>query len=172
MTYVDCVCGYCKKSFSVSLGRFNKGRGEKFCTHRCYGNSLRGKPLSPTAIAARTKAHLGRKNTPETKLLMRESALRRIARDGVPYGEDNHQWKGDKASRTALHNWVKRNLGKPMECEFCGFTSNNPCMINWANKSQQYKRDLSDWLRLCRKCHHAYDDISTKAWITKRKKVT
>lgn len=29
--------------------------------------------------------------------------------------------------------------------------------IHWANISRLYKRDLDDWMRLCAKCHKAYD---------------
>lgn len=71
--------------------------------------------------------------------------------------EDNPNWKGDKVGKVALHSWVKRRLGRPMQCWNCKMTSDNPQMIQWANKSQEYKRDLNDWLRLCAKCHKMYD---------------
>lgn len=73
----------------------------------------------------------------------------------TPKGEDSPLWKGDKVGRVALHQWVQRNLGKPRKCSYCGTTKANK--YDWANKTQLYKRDLSDWLRLCRQCHIRYD---------------
>ena len=72
-------------------------------------------------------------------------------------GKENSQWKETGFGMKALHNWVKRWLGRPDTCEFCGKAGLSGCKIHWANKSHQYKRDLSDWLRLCAKCHWHYD---------------
>lgn len=72
-------------------------------------------------------------------------------------GNKNINWKGDKAGYDALHAWVARRLGKPMVCQNCGKTKQNPKSIHWANKSGEYKRKLSDWLRLCASCHRNYD---------------
>lgn len=71
--------------------------------------------------------------------------------------EQNGMWKGDKASMTAIHEWVKRRLGRPMTCVRCGTTVNSFFKIHWANKSGLYKRDLKDWMRLCVPCHKRYD---------------
>ena len=54
-----------------------------------------------------------------------------------------------------LHNWVKKNLGKPQSCDFCGTKEDR--MYHWANKSGEYKKELTDWLRLCVPCHKNYD---------------
>lgn len=64
-------------------------------------------------------------------------------------------WKGDKVGKPALHNWVERQLGKPKKCEHCN-TETAKC-FDWSNISQEYKRDINDWQRLCRKCHSSYD---------------
>ena len=64
-------------------------------------------------------------------------------------------WKGDKVGKEALHQWVVRQLGKPSKCEHCSTTKAKK--YEWANKTQQYKRHLSDWIRLCTKCHAKYD---------------
>ncbi len=64
-------------------------------------------------------------------------------------------WKGDKVGRVALHQWVMRKLGKPRFCEHCKSTTAK--RYDWANISLKYKRALTDWKRLCRKCHIAYD---------------
>lgn len=70
--------------------------------------------------------------------------------------ENNHEWKGDKASYTALHQWVKRKLGKPQECVFCG-KDRLDGIIQWASISHKAKRDLDDYIPLCPKCHKGYD---------------
>ena len=75
-------------------------------------------------------------------------------------GDKNYLWKGDKVSYGSLHDWVKRHLGKPDTCEHCGKNGLSGKKIHWANKSHEYKRDLTDWLRLCVSCHKAYDKIS------------
>ncbi len=72
-------------------------------------------------------------------------------------GEQSHVWKGDKVGYEALHQWVYRELGAPNKCTHCGKSSKYPQGMHWANKSNEYKRDLSDWIRLCAKCHKAYD---------------
>ncbi len=70
--------------------------------------------------------------------------------------EEKHwSWKGDKVGKAALHNWVERHKGKPRMCETCGTSSAK--QYDWANISQEYKRDLSDFMRLCRSCHAKYD---------------
>ncbi len=70
--------------------------------------------------------------------------------------ENNPAWKGDKVKYRALHAWIGRKLGKPKICSDCG-TTVAKC-YEWANISGEYKRDLSDWKRLCKKCHIAFDN--------------
>lgn len=52
--------------------------------------------------------------------------------------------------------WVTRNLGKARKCSFCGKEGMGR-QIHWANISQNYKRDLTDWVQLCAQHHGAYD---------------
>lgn len=54
-----------------------------------------------------------------------------------------------------LHHWVESKLGKPQSCEECGRTTSKK--YEWANISQEYKRELSDWKRLCSSCHRKFD---------------
>lgn len=80
--------------------------------------------------------------------------------------EKHWGWKGDDVGYIALHSWVKRRLGKPSKCEHCGKDGLTGRQIHWANKSQEYKRDLTDWLRLCVSCHIKYDkEFSSKQII-------
>ncbi len=68
-------------------------------------------------------------------------------------GSNNHNWKADDVGYNGLHVWVRRNIVKPIACQNCG--SNKK--LDAANISQQYKRDVSDWEWLCRKCHMTKD---------------
>lgn len=77
-------------------------------------------------------------------------------------GEKSYNWKGYDVGYTALHSWVRKNLGNPNKCAKCNKLENNNRKIHWANISKKYKRDLSDWIRLCAKCHKAYDEKARK----------
>jgi endogenous inhibitor of DNA gyrase (YacG/DUF329 family) len=55
----------------------------------------------------------------------------------------------------ALHEWVEKRLGKPMCCDHCGITTLG--RYHWANRSGLYMREITDWIRLCPKCHIKYD---------------
>lgn len=83
---------------------------------------------------------------------------------GVP--NRNSQWKGENVSYKALHVWVARWRGTPSECEECGDTSDRK--YEWANISKEYKRDLSDWKRLCHPCHIRFDDSVSKGVLTRK----
>lgn len=86
---------------------------------------------------------------------------------GQMANENNYFWKGDAVSYTGLHQWVQRKLGTPSLCVHCGTTEAK--RFEWANVSRQYKRDLSDWIRLCAICHKKYDNVGNKIWTTRRK---
>lgn len=59
----------------------------------------------------------------------------------------------EELSYSGLHTWIKRQRGKAQKCEWCG----DDKTIDWANKSHKYKKDLDDWIALCRKHHIQYD---------------
>jgi len=80
-------------------------------------------------------------------------------------GKIHHNWKGDDVGYVGLHYWIRRRLGDAKECAFCKSIKN----IQWANKSHKYKRELSDWVQLCRSCHMKFDNIMEKVWITRRR---
>ena len=78
--------------------------------------------------------------------------------EGNDYGKANNNsnngmWKGNKAGYSALHAWVKSRLPKTDNCECC----NDSKPYDLANVSQQYRRNLSDWEWLCRRCHMLKD---------------
>ena len=68
-------------------------------------------------------------------------------------GSKNPNWKGEKVGYTALHEWIKRRIKKPDLCECCKKRRS----IDLSNKSEEYKRDLSDWEWICRSCHMIKD---------------
>jgi len=71
--------------------------------------------------------------------------------------ENNYNWRGNKASYSAVHHWVIRWKGKPTVCEGCGKIETRNRFINWANIDHTYKRLLDDYIRLCVPCHKKYD---------------
>ena len=66
-------------------------------------------------------------------------------------------WETNVREYQAIHRWVKKELGQPSICEFCKKTDLIPIQYHWANKSRKYLKDISDWIRLCHKCHRNFD---------------
>lgn len=69
-------------------------------------------------------------------------------------GVKNPMWKGENASYTAAHIWVRKWKGKANHCEKCGKTTGK---FQWANIDHKYKRVLDDYISMCQVCHIAYD---------------
>lgn len=83
------------------------------------------------------------------------------------FGKKNSNWKGDLVGYAALHKWVKKRLIKPAICDVC----NENKALDLANISQKYKRDLSDWEWLCRRCHMTKDGrLNNLIEISKKRK--
>lgn len=106
----------------------------------------RGRAISQEQKEKLRLANLGKKLSPETKKKMREAHK----------GKGNYLWKGDDVSYGGLHYWVRRWLGRAKKCSICGGEGNGR-PIQWANKDHYYRRNLSDWIPLCFKCHAEYD---------------
>ena len=68
--------------------------------------------------------------------------------------EKNHNWKGDEVGYHCLHIWVRKYKPKPEKCQSCGKKTGN---LDCANISGEYKRDLNDYVYLCRVCHMKFD---------------
>lgn len=120
-----------------------KWERRRFCSPRC-GN--KGKDSSHLKKYVFQKGVSG---SPKTQF-----------KKGQTVGKNNVKWKGDKASYAALHLWVKYHFGSPQECEHCGTTEKR--MYHWANLSRQFKRERSDWIRLCVPCHKRFDLVRLK----------
>lgn len=78
----------------------------------------------------------------------------------------NFKWAGDSVKYSGLHNWIRRNYGKPKQCHNCKSRKN----VQWANISQSYSRDRNDWVELCVSCHHRFDGKS-KNILNKNRKI-
>lgn len=84
--------------------------------------------------------------------------------------ERNGMWAGDSVGYTGIHLWVRNRLPNSDTCSACGKRGR----MDLANISQEYKRDLSDWKFLCRRCHMTQDGRigtfyqNTRAHRTKR----
>lgn len=52
-----------------------------------------------------------------------------------------------------LHRWVRKNKGRATVCKECGSTSS----VQHANISGSYKKELDDFIELCKKCHARRD---------------
>ena len=102
-------------------------------------------------MKGKNKWMLGKKHSEETKKKMSLSHLE----------EKSSSWKGDEVSYYGLHIWVTKHLGRPKLCEHCGTTEARK--FEWANKDHTYKRNLTDWIRLCTSCHRKYDYRMTKS---------
>lgn len=82
-------------------------------------------------------------------------------------GEKSPFWKGNKVGYTALHDWVRKYLGKPIKCSNaeCKYPKKNssrktlkfPKRFEWANIDHQYQRKKEDYISLCVSCHRNYD---------------
>lgn len=114
-----------------------------------------GKKRSPDVIEKMRNALRGRKASDATRARLREAC-----RVQGRFGEGHHLWKGSDVSYSSLHKWVARWKGAPEQCERCGLSGLPPGRkryFQWANISGKYRRDLMDWMRLCARCHKAYD---------------
>jgi hypothetical protein len=136
-----CKCG---KEFEVRPKRIEQGRGE-YCSMSCkYKYRVRPKGLVYNLV----------KDNP-TKFKQGDNPWNK----GIKTGLIPVNFKHENVGYDALHDWVKRHKEKAICCEHCGHVG----YLEWANKSHEYKRDLNDWIALCKRCHIKYDRESG-AW--------
>ena len=155
---------------AVAKAAVNKFRMEKvrshitIASHKKRGESMKGHFVSEvTKDKIRQKA-LGRIVSEATKEKIRKTLTGRKVSAKVKAnllfwatGENSFNWKGDDVGYRALHRWIEGQLGQPTTCEDCGKTDLTGHFIHWANLSGEYKRDVTDWKRLCALCHKRYD---------------
>ena len=107
-----------------------------------------------------SKIKMGSKHSEETKKKMRkpkkltkEFLNAQKERGKKKRGKNHPKWKGKEAGYNSKHDFIRRRKLKPKFCEKCG--KNKP--VDLANISGEYKREVSDYWWLCRKCHYHYD---------------
>lgn len=104
--------------------------------------------------------NIGRRHTKETK--MKLSMLMK----GKNKGPLSSDWVGDKVGYMGMHNWLRNTYGYPKKCALCnrkGKKNNNRWNIDYAKrKDVPYKRDVNNFIGLCRSCHVKYDDCYYK----------
>lgn len=111
--------------------------------------------IMPRGIYNRTVA--AKKNMSEAHIGKRHSKQTREKMVAARSGKLSGSWLGDLVGYSGIHQWIRRVLGQPHVCEFCGKKNLRHRQYHWANVSGEYLRDISDWIRLCVKCHKNYD---------------
>src|SRR3990167_6136639 len=119
--------------------KINPRTKSKLCNSCCQ----KGKKQSIETRKKRSIANSGKVRTLEQK---HHYSLSKIM-------DKNPMWKGNNVGLNGLHQWVKRHKSKSVLCECCKTEKS----FDLANISQEYKRDLSDWEWLCRRCHMIKD---------------
>lgn len=171
------TCEWCKKEY-IKPRSHHKTR---FCSQSCATKKQYAEGRVAPTILAR-KGWKGVRNTGRTRFKKGQKPWNEDTKGLVKansgsfkkgqFADENHPfWKGDNVKYYALHSWIARKLGKPTKCEHCGKDGLKGKYINWANKSQEYKRDLDDWLRLCRPCHSQYDNMPQRISIARKKQI-
>lgn len=139
--WATCPCG---EKFWMEKNQ--EGR-KKFCSKPCFYKYRNPTWLHDGVIQPGERRGMGT----EFKKGERRSPATEFQPGVVP-----HNFKGDRVGYDALHDWVKRHAHDPGQCEECGHdgTVNR---LEWANRSGEYQRDLTDWARLCSRCHGRHD---------------
>ncbi len=144
----------------ADLQRFSEVAYQKLVMPFTKGHTIRvGMKHPPEAIEKFRNRHIPHRPETVAKIVAanKKNGMLDYFKSHSFKGTNHAHWKGEKVSYVALHQWLYRELGQPDTCEFCDKSGLSGKSIHWANKSGFYKRELSDWLRLCAKCHYHYD---------------
>ena len=126
-------CRTCKKEVFIKPSRIKTA---KFCSRKCVRFSQKVKD----------KMSKDRRGVSKSESHRKSISLGKMA-------EKNPMWRGDDVGLDALHLWVTSRFPKPKLCKDCKKVP----PYDLVNISQKYKRDLSDWEWLCRRCHMLKD---------------
>ena len=80
----------------------------------------------------------------------REKLLKQSVKRTGKYVKKHRQYYNNY---TNIHEWVRRHKQKPKICCIC----NERRKLELANISGEYKRDIKDFLYVCKKCHVLFD---------------
>lgn len=154
-------CLICNKEFVTKKSHFNRRR---CCSIKCSTLDRLGRtPWNKNKKGVQVAWNKGKTGvySIESRLRMgaklkgRHRSINTEFKKGENVGSKHRSWKGDKAEYTSIHSWVSRWKGRPKKCEKCGTTDKK--RYEWANISGEYKRDLNDYIRLCKSCHTKLD---------------
>lgn len=155
---INKVCPICGTIFIISSNTIRK-----YCSIDCLYKSrsnrlLNNNPMkNPIAVSKNSLSRMGRPSplkgrivphkkghfvSPETKLKI-SIALTKPEKENPNYRE--------------LHLLIENKYGKAKTCEI---NSAHPGRYEWANISRTYKKDKSDWIQLCAKCHKKFDGVN------------
>lgn len=144
-------CSNCNSLFLSRLG--GEKLMAKYCSRPCYWVSKNGVKQTEEHKLKISKALSGKPKSIEHIRKVTEATKGQIR---LHLRDENHpNWKGENAQKCTKHDWIYKRLGSPKKCDHCGTTEKR--IYHWANKSQNYKRDIKDWMRLCVPCHSRYD---------------
>lgn len=144
-------CLICGKEFYVKPSVAKKGFG-KYCGWECK-NKGHSKDMTGRKILWGDKIGEANKRRTFTPEQIEGYRQRRLGENNPMYRGNAH--KIDKHYRH-VHYWIARVYGRPQLCQHCRITSSS-YHYQWANISGEYRKDISDWARLCAQCHRAYD---------------
>lgn len=122
----------------------------------------KGIPLSPECRAKISAAHKGIPRTSDQRLRIAAAMTGRT-------GPLSNGWKGDAVGYVVAH--MRHTLELPRECAHCGKTDGVlDCALrhetpldrlradaDGTNAGLKFSLDVSDYMRLCRRCHLIYD---------------
>ncbi len=69
-------------------------------------------------------------------------------------GIKNPSWKGDGVGYFGLHEYLRKHFPPPENCQICKKKTN---ILDLANTTGIYKRDVNNFKYLCRSCHNKLD---------------
>lgn len=154
---VHCDKVYFKKPVTSKKDWLNS----KYCSQKCHYAHSKGKTVYNSGQFKKGQKawNTGLPLSKETKEKLSFALKGRPGnsgsfKKGENCGEEHRLWKGDDAGIKTIHAWVYRHKKKPLECELCG-RDNKP--LEWANIDHKYKRNLDDYMAVCRSCHRLYD---------------
>ena len=70
------------------------------------------------------------------------------------------KYKKETISMTNLHAWIKRRKEVPDKCVMC---NKDTSKLQLANLSNEYYKDIRDFIWVCKRCHLLLDNIYKKA---------
>lgn len=134
-----------EKTYTTSCANFAI---QKFCGQKCFGDSRKG-AIRPHSKETKIKIGLGNKNNKSGLENGKQTRFKAVGISAYDKVGGINQYRN-------IHKWVEKMLGKPEQCSKCEKIGYGKQM-HWANKSKEYMKDVSDWMRLCVKCHYEFD---------------